>query len=123
MGNPRPRPALLHKKFVAIREFLDVSQPTIAIRLKLAHAGRVSEYENDLREPNLTVLLQYSYLGRVHMESLVDDQVGLAEFRKELGTVEPKHRAAAPPQEASQLESPIQSKHRPKPLTLIHGSR
>ena len=102
MGNPRPRPALLHEKFLAIREYLNVGQQVFAVWLKLPHAGRVSEYECGLREPNLMVLLDYSRFGKVSMESLVDDQVSLDEFRKQLGTVQPK---------------------RPKTVVLIHGTR
>jgi hypothetical protein len=114
MGNPRPRPALLHQKFVAIREYLDVGQQVLAVWLKLPHAGRVSEYECNLREPSLKTLLEYSRLGKVSMESLVDDQVSLDEFRKQLGTLQPE----------SETKPTIQSKQqRPKPVILIHGHR
>jgi hypothetical protein len=49
---------------------------------------RVSEYENGVREPNLMVTLSFSRLGRVSMASVVDDEVNLNEFRKQLGKFE-----------------------------------
>ena len=115
MGNPRPRPKLLHEKLVAIRKYLNVDQQDLAAWLKLPHAGRVSEYESDVREPNLMVLLAYTVFAKVHMESLVDDQVSVTEFRAELGTVEPRPRA----QPKSQPEAPIHQ----RPVTLLHGTR
>jgi hypothetical protein len=124
MGNPRPRPALLHKKLIAVRDYLDVSQEVFAEWLKLPHAGRLAEYERDFREPNLMVLLNVSRFAQVHMETLADDQVGLDEFRRQLGTVEParpekQSQIVEPPQE---VESRIDSKKGTKPVTLINGT-
>lgn len=47
--------------------------------------GRISEYENGQREPNLLVLIAYARLGQVHMESVADDRFTVKEFLKLLG--------------------------------------
>ena len=96
MGNPRPRPKLLPDKLLAIREFLNVGQVDMASKLQFeirSHSrrqyqiqpSRVSEYENAKREPSLFVLIAYVRLGKVHMESVIDDGVNLNKFRKRLG--------------------------------------
>ena len=96
MGNSRPRPKLLPEKLLAIREFLNVGQVDMASELQsqlLSHCGRqsqiqparISEYENGEREPNLFVLIAYICLGRVHMESLVDDGISGDNFHRLLG--------------------------------------
>lgn len=96
MGNFRPRPTLLHEKLLAIREFLDLGQLDMANKLEAEilarsgrqyqiHPGRISQYENGVREPSLLVLLGYIHLGQVHMESVVDDEVTIDEFRERLG--------------------------------------
>ena len=96
MGNPRRRPKLLPEKLLAIREFLKVGQADMASKLQfeiLSHSrrqyqiepARVSEYETDLREPNLFVLIAYARLGRVHLESIANDHVIVKKFRERLG--------------------------------------
>ena len=44
--------------------------------------------ENGARRPSLLVGLAYSRLGKVSMESVVDDDVGVDEFREQLGKFE-----------------------------------
>ena len=96
MGNPRNRPKLLPAKLLAIREFVHVLQADMASKLQseiLSHSrrqyqiapARVSDYEKGKREPNLFVLIAYARLGHMHMESIVDDDVIVDEFRKRLG--------------------------------------
>ena len=82
MGNPRPRPRLLPQKLVLIREHLNLTQSQIKDSLHLSQAGRarVSEYENGKRTPPLKVVLDYSRLARVPMESLVDDEISLSQL-------------------------------------------
>ena len=48
----------------------------------MSHAdrARVSEYETGKRTPPLEVVLSYSRLARVPMESLVDDKVSVSEL-------------------------------------------
>jgi len=96
MGSARIRPKLLPEKLLPIREFLNLGKVDMANKLQLeilSHSGnqyrikpgRISEYENGRREPNLFVLIAYIHLGQVHLESVVDDDVIVSTFRKRLG--------------------------------------
>lgn len=84
MGNPRPR--LLPQKLLIIREHLNLSQTVIKGFLDLSTTARISEYENAKRDPSAMVILGYSRLAQVPMASLVDDEISLNVFRKQLGT-------------------------------------
>ena len=79
MGNPRPRPNRLGEKLRQIRMALDLSQSQMPERLGVSkmHAGRISQYENDQREPTLMTLLAYSQLAGVHLEDIVNDKIDL----------------------------------------------
>ena len=44
--------------------------------------SRICEFEHGTREPNLMVLLRYSEVARVHMETLVDDLITSHSFVK-----------------------------------------
>ena len=80
MGNPRPRPERLAKKLLAIREGLGLSQSQMLTRLGLEdtmHYGRISQYENDEREPTLMTLLAYAHAAGVHLEDIVSDDLDL----------------------------------------------
>src|SRR5689334_25303920 len=80
MGNPRPRPQRLAAKLRTIREALGLSQTQMLARLGLEdnmHYGRISQYENDEREPALTTLLYYAHAAGVHLEDIVDDDLEL----------------------------------------------
>lgn len=81
MGNRRPRPKRLAEKLRQIRDAFDISQPYMPARLGLPdmHPGRISEYENDEREPTLMTLLAYADLAGVHLEDIVNDKVDLPE--------------------------------------------
>lgn len=96
MRTPRRRPKLLPLKILAIRDVLNVGKAEMATKLQseiLSHSrrqcglesARVSEYEKGKREPNLFVLIAYARLGNVHMESVIDDDVTIDQFRKRLG--------------------------------------
>ena len=39
--------------------------------------ARICEYESGIREPNLLVLLRYSEVAGLHMETIVNDKVKL----------------------------------------------
>jgi len=121
MGHSRRRQQLLSDKLLAIREFLKLGQAEMANTLKLeilSHTGqpynikpgRISEYENGQREPNLFVLIAYARLGQVHMESVADDRFTVEEFRKLLG------------QEFCYVTLSRPIKKRNKPVTLISGA-
>ena len=76
----RPRPGNLSQKLRQIRIDLALSQMEIVRRLGFGdslHVGRISEYEQGLREPSLLVLLAYARLAGVHLEDLVDDDIDL----------------------------------------------
>ena len=88
MGNPRPRPVRLAEKLLQIRTGLGLSQTQMLERLGFGdsmHYGRISEYEQDKREPTLMTLLAYARAASVHLEDLVDDELELP--RKLPGTV------------------------------------
>src|SRR5215213_8615871 len=76
----RPRPENLRHKLRQIRIDLGLSQSEMIRRLGFEdsmHVGRISEYEQGLREPSLLVLLAYARAARVHLEDLVDDNIDL----------------------------------------------
>ena len=80
MGNPRPRPMRLAEKLLQIRTGLGLSQTQMLERLGLGdtmHYGRISEYEQDKREPSLITLLAYARAANVHLEDIVDDDLDL----------------------------------------------
>ena len=80
MGNPRPRPSRLAEKLLQIRTGLGLSQTQMLERLGLGgtmHYGRISEYEQDKREPSLITLLAYARAANVHLEDIVDDDFDL----------------------------------------------
>lgn len=73
------------EKLLVIRQHLNASQTAMQELLNLPKACRVSQYENGVREPSLMVTLAYGYLGKVSMASIVDDDVSIKAFRKQLG--------------------------------------
>jgi len=80
MGNPRPRPQRLAEKLLKIRIGLGLSQTQMLERLgfsEIMHYGRISEYEQDKREPTLITLLAYARAASVHLEDIVDDNLEL----------------------------------------------
>lgn len=80
MGNPRPRPLRMAAKLRTIREMLGLSQSQMLARLGLEdtmHYGRISQYENDEREPTLMTLLAYAHVAGVHLEDIVSDDLDL----------------------------------------------
>ena len=79
MGNPRPKQKRLGQKLLQIRKELDISQDRMPERLGRPdlHPGRISEYEQNKREPSLLTLLAYAELAGVHLEDIVNDNVDL----------------------------------------------
>ncbi|HZN08502.1 MAG TPA: helix-turn-helix transcriptional regulator [Pyrinomonadaceae bacterium] len=80
MGNPRPRPRRLGSKLLEIRQRLGLSQSQMLAKLGLQetmHYGRISQYENDEREPTLMTLLAYAHVAGVHLEDIVSDDLDL----------------------------------------------
>ena len=80
MGFKRPRPRRMASKLREIREKLGLSQSQMLARLDLQekmHYGRISQYENDEREPSLITVLAYAHVARVHLEDIVSDDLDL----------------------------------------------
>lgn len=76
----RPRPVNLSRKLRQIRIALRLSQAEMVRRLGFGdsfHVGRISEYESNIREPSLLVLLAYARVAGVHLEDIVDDDIDL----------------------------------------------
>jgi transcriptional regulator with XRE-family HTH domain len=70
----------LAEKLRQIRIGLGLSQTQMLERLGLSdtmHYGRISEYEQDKREPTLMTLLAYARAASVHLEDIVDDDFEL----------------------------------------------
>ena len=72
---PRPKPALLGAKLLAIRQNLGISQFEMAKRLNFPLYTRLSEFESGKREPNLLLLLRYAKLAGITVEELIDDAI------------------------------------------------
>lgn len=73
----RPYPLKLAEKLREVRERLGLSQSEIAAQIGVKDRASVSGYERGEREPPLPVLLAYARLGKVPMETLVDDDLKL----------------------------------------------
>jgi len=86
MGNRHPPPRLLRHKLFIIRDRLHLTQTAMKNSLGLSTEARISEYENGRRKPSLMVTLGYCYLAKVPMSSLVEDQISLTAFSKQLNS-------------------------------------
>ena len=76
----RNKPKKLSQKLLAIRKRLNLSQTEMAKALQLkVHYSAVSNYELGTREPDLLIVLRYSRLADVPMETIVDDQLALSD--------------------------------------------
>ena len=74
----RNKPVKLRHKLLAIRKRLGMSQTQMARALELkVHYSAVSNFEHGTREPDLLILLRYTRLAGVPMETLVDDELNL----------------------------------------------
>ena len=75
----RAQPKKLAHKLREIRRRLDWSQEQMADRLKkvekTTYPGLISRFEHGKAEPSLIVLLEYSRIAGVSMETLVDDKI------------------------------------------------
>jgi transcriptional regulator with XRE-family HTH domain len=74
--SPRPRPARLAEKLLAVRQRLDLSQTQMskALGLRVDYSA-ISNYELGTREPPLGVLLKYARLAGVSTDVLIDDEL------------------------------------------------
>jgi transcriptional regulator with XRE-family HTH domain len=67
----------LADKLRQLRESLGLSQGEIAARIDVKDRASISGYERGEREPPLPVLLAYARLGKVKVETLIDDELDL----------------------------------------------
>ena len=82
MGSTRQRPDRLAEKLRQVRLALGLSQSEIVRRLGIENqvdAARISGFETGLREPTLTILLQYARAANVWADVLIDDELDLPE--------------------------------------------
>lgn len=82
----RLKPKRLGEKLKAIRESLDLKQTQMPKALGLeddVSQGMVSAFEANVREPSLIVLLAYSRLADVTMESMADDKLEIEYLKKQ----------------------------------------
>lgn len=81
--SPRPKPSYLGSKLLTIRQQLGLSQTAMCKALDLSvDYSAISNYELGTREPPLPVLLKYARLGKVSVESLIDDELDLTKTRR-----------------------------------------
>jgi transcriptional regulator with XRE-family HTH domain len=78
MGANNLNPKRLAEKLKQIRVESNLSQTEILQKLGFSEVlfqGNISQYELGRREPPLPVLLAYARLGKVSVESLIDDEL------------------------------------------------
>ena len=82
MGHARPRPKYLAAKLLRIRQALGISQVQLAKRLNVVgiNYNYVSKFERDINEPPLMVLLAYSRVSGISVETLIDDRIDPSEI-------------------------------------------
>jgi transcriptional regulator with XRE-family HTH domain len=76
----RPKPKRLAEKLLQVRTALGLSQNQLIRRLGLEGEitqDYVSAYERSVREPPLTVLLEYGRAANVYVDALIDDSKDL----------------------------------------------
>jgi transcriptional regulator with XRE-family HTH domain len=76
----RPKPTRLGEKLLDIRSKLGLSQNGMIRRMGLSGKlvqAEISAYEHELREPPLSVLLQYARAANLLVEWLIDDEINL----------------------------------------------
>lgn len=77
----RYKPLRLAEKLKQIRESLGLSQNGIVIRLKVdIKRSDISNYELDINEPPLNILLAYARLANVYLDVLADDNLDLPDI-------------------------------------------
>ncbi len=79
---PRMKPKRLPEKLRQIRERLGLSQNGLIRQMGFEDVlvqASISGYESGTREPPLPVLLRYSEISGVWVNSIVDDEVDLPE--------------------------------------------
>lgn len=77
----RMRPERLGEKMLAIRRYFDCSLSQMAKKLSnedfVVSRTSISQYESNVREPSLPILLRYARLAGISMDVLADDKMDL----------------------------------------------
>lgn len=77
----RIRPKRLGEKLLAVRRFFDCSLADMAEKLStdefILRRTDISKYELDTNEPPLPILLEYSRVSNIPVETLIDDNLDL----------------------------------------------
>ncbi len=76
----RPRPQRLGEKLLQIRSALGLSQNEMLRALgwdEKVDRSAISDWENDVREPPLPILLEYARAANIYVEVLIDDRLDL----------------------------------------------
>ena len=77
-GKARPKPKRLAEKLLQIRQALGLSQNEMIKRLGVELTqNRISDYELDMGEPPLPILLRYARVAGVCVDALIDDELDL----------------------------------------------
>lgn len=95
----RRRPENLGRKLQQIRDGLGLSQDELIERLGLTgyiNRGEISDFERDVREPDLITLKAYADGAGISTDDLIDDKVKLPE---KLPVVKPKMGESKPQKE------------------------
>jgi transcriptional regulator with XRE-family HTH domain len=71
------------EKLIWIRLAIGLSQRDMAEQVGTHHRN-ISKYEVKKSVPPMEVILAYARAGRVQMESIIDDEVSVEKFRKQL---------------------------------------
>lgn len=82
--HPRPQPDRLAEKLHQIRTRLgytleEMAQALARVKKSPPTKSYIHRFEAGTREPSLLILLEYSRVARVTLESLVDDSLDLPE--------------------------------------------
>jgi len=78
------KPKYLAAKLLAIRQAYGGTESWVASLLRLQPSARISDYECGRRIPSLPRLLHYSRIAGVPLEHIVDDELDLVTFKREL---------------------------------------
>ena len=77
-GKARPKPKRLAEKLLQIRQALGLSQNEMIKRLGVELTrNRISDYELDMGEPPLPILLRYARAAGICVDALIDDELDL----------------------------------------------
>lgn len=80
--HPRPQPDCLAEKLRQLRNRLgynleEMAQALSRVKKSPPDKSHIHRFESGLREPSLLVLLEYSRVAGVQLETLVDDELEL----------------------------------------------